>query len=183
MIKKRIKALKDFSICTKLDAAVFGNGDVKTVKFSSIDEFNGHLLGGMFAETTEPEGLADIPITFPDLPEDIQLMPEIFVPNGNVNMDSAVSNIPEIPNADVIPSEIQKTTYIGDGTAVVENTMEEIEPPIQTLEEIIVIENAKGKPYKCMNPGCNRLRKKKEPYCDVCLDELEQEQDKNIESK
>lgn len=142
-MKKRIKALRYFEIHTRVDYAELGEGEVAEVEFASEREFKAHLQCGMFIETKEP-----ITEYIPVFPSEADY---------------------EIYSIDKDEDDVEVVEPVFDNTEdKQENTLNFDELDDEDKQALLERENAKGRPYKCLNVGCGRLRKKENLFCKVC---------------
>lgn len=148
-MKKRIKALRYIEVATRVDYAELCEGEVAEVEFGSEREFKAHLEGGAFIETKEP-CTTTIPI-FPPYKD--------YVHNIEQEEPKEVSEIEMIePESEIVSEKWEET----------EKTYNFDELDEDDKQALLERENAKGRPYKCLNKECGRLRKKEKLFCRVC---------------
>lgn len=161
-MEKIIKALTSCTISTKLDRVDLVQGEVASVKFCNKDEFNAHLQSGFFVEWYEQPVAYEIPVvnspTF-DEAVDEPVAPEVIV------VSEPELEVEEAPIFDTTEKELTDEDEIVDEPVAIVEIDDLDEEDKQALLER---ENAKGRPFKCLMPGCDRLRKKDALYCKVC---------------
>ena len=155
MIEKWIKAIRTFTISTRLDKARLEKDEVKLVKFSNKTEFENHLRSGFFVEWYDEKEAASLPLIG-------------LVPNVEVSFDEIMKQ-----NETIFKLE---EPIVSSGSEVVdllkknEQAQQEI---VQTLDEDDAAKlerlNSQGKPFICQTPGCGRIRNKKNLFCNNCL--------------
>lgn len=154
-MEKVVKALQACTIKTREDNVRLEAGEVATVKFGNNAEFMAHAQSGFFIEwfkaPKEP-----IPVIPPEVdPEDIE-----------------VEEIKLVEVEDIFPAEVEEDTF--ESVSETTDESEEVITPTAsisvdgTMERLLEQENAKGRPYKCLNEGCDRTRRRNQLYCSVC---------------
>ncbi len=181
ILVKTVRAKKDTTIVTRIEEVHMYAGQVMEVKFLSQAEYEGHVAGG-FIEEYKGEIPADqkppeIPIINPT-----PTVVTVHTPTADKAV-SVVENVTGVaPKENVTQVPVDTATAPVDHTPpaepIVENINQEpvIPDPVPPVDVVISKEaqveelNKKGPPYKCSTPFCDRIRRKTELYCKVCLD-------------
>ena len=176
---KTVRAKKDTTVITRIEEVHMYEGQVLDIKFLSMAEYEGHLAGGFIEEYKGEIPKDQIP---PEIP--VILPTPIVVTIHTPTTEKAKSVVENVTG--VVPKE--NVTSVPVAEPPVEQTshpiIEEVQqepimpfvdspPPVDVVvsKEVQLEEaNKKGPPYKCNTPFCDRIRKKTELYCKVCLD-------------
>jgi hypothetical protein len=185
ILEKTVRAKKDTTVITRIEEVHLYVGQVREVKFLSQAEYEGHIAGG-FIEAYEgaiPEDQTppEIPIIAP-----IPKVVTIHTPEGSkventtlVPAKDNVTNVPVVePVVDAATASVEHNAPAVPVIEVIEHEEPVIPDPKAPVDVVVTKEaqvkslNAKGPPYKCTTQFCDRIRKKTELHCKVCLDNM-----------
>jgi len=174
-MEKIIKAVTNCTIGTRIDRVSLSQGEIAKVKFCTESEFKEHLKSGFFVEWHELPTTFEIPVVNVPTPYLVNIVEPIVQQEFTVVKDKLKieTEQPVVDTSeDVVLYEtitfLNKESTSADVVFNVNSELDELDE--EDKQALIERENAKGRPFKCMKPGCDRLRKKDSLYCKVCQD-------------
>lgn len=163
ILVKTVRAKSDTTVVTRIEEKHMFVGQIANLKFLSEAEYEGHIAGGYIEPYNLPVPTLQRP---PEIPI-VKLTPKVV----------AVHTHPPVqtPTPVSIPAPVSIAT--GFVPPIVEVIKEEVVPEpidivVPTKEKHVEILNASGPPYKCSTKFCDRIRKKQELFCKVCLEKM-----------
>lgn len=173
---RTVKAKRDTTVITRIEEVHMFEGQVLDVKFLSQAEYEGHIAGGFIeeykGEVPKDQTPPEIPIIAPTptvvtvhtptTEKAASVVENVTGVEEKENVNQVPVDAAPIPAAPVIEQVNQEPVQVVASPGPVDVVVSK-EAQVEEL-------NKKGPPYKCSTPFCDRIRRKTELYCKVCLD-------------